>query len=220
MSPIFPIHRIIKPMVRIIAFATMLIDHIGIIFFPDLIFFRIVGRLALPLFCWGIAVGFNHTHNKYKYLFRLFLLSIVSQLPYSMLFCNGYLNICFGLSISLVALIIFDSNFHLLLKGPGIILLLGLSVYFNIEYGFYSILTVLLFHVIGCRDSVIYYHFLLTLITVLFFKLDPIQLFASFSVLLILLLKKYDYRIPRVVQYGFYPLHLTVIFLILNGGLL
>lgn len=50
-------------MLRLLAMLTMLIDHIGVIFFPDDIILRIVGRLAFPLFAWGIARGYRYTSS-------------------------------------------------------------------------------------------------------------------------------------------------------------
>jgi len=42
-------------MITILAFITMLIDHIGYIFFPFDEIWRIIGRIAFPLFAWGIV---------------------------------------------------------------------------------------------------------------------------------------------------------------------
>lgn len=41
----------------------MLLDHLGTIYFPDLIIFKIIGRLSFPLFAWGIAIGAERTKN-------------------------------------------------------------------------------------------------------------------------------------------------------------
>ena len=35
----------------------MTLDHIGIIFFPNIIFFRIIGRMSFPLFAYCTASG-------------------------------------------------------------------------------------------------------------------------------------------------------------------
>ena len=37
---------------KIIAIISMTLDHIGIIFFPNIIFFRIIGRMSFPLFAY------------------------------------------------------------------------------------------------------------------------------------------------------------------------
>lgn len=42
---------------KIIACVTMLIDHIGMMFFPDVVVWRIIGRLSMPLFAFTFAEG-------------------------------------------------------------------------------------------------------------------------------------------------------------------
>ena len=49
---------------KIIAMISMLIDHIGLQMFPDLLIFRIIGRLAFPIFAYMIAEGCFYTKNK------------------------------------------------------------------------------------------------------------------------------------------------------------
>ena len=39
-------------LLKLIAITAMLIDHIGGAFFPDVGFFRWIGRLAFPIFCY------------------------------------------------------------------------------------------------------------------------------------------------------------------------
>ena len=44
-------------LLRLIACICMFIDHAGKMLFPQLTWMRLVGRLAFPLFAYGIAVG-------------------------------------------------------------------------------------------------------------------------------------------------------------------
>ena len=57
---------------KYIAALSMIIDHIGMIFYSNQIGWRILGRLAMPIFAYGIACGFIHFFFK-KYTCRLFL---------------------------------------------------------------------------------------------------------------------------------------------------
>ena len=45
-------------LLKIIAAVTMLIDHAGLMLFPQATWMRAVGRLAFPLFAFCIAEGF------------------------------------------------------------------------------------------------------------------------------------------------------------------
>ena len=50
-------------LLKLIAAATMLIDHAGLLLFPGEHWMRIVGRIAYPLFAWCIAEGFRYTRS-------------------------------------------------------------------------------------------------------------------------------------------------------------
>ena len=65
---------------KIIAIAAMLIDHIGSAIDNNTM--RIIGRLAFPIFAFQLAVGYSKTKNIKKYLIRLFIFAIISFVPY------------------------------------------------------------------------------------------------------------------------------------------
>ena len=55
---------------KIIAAVAMLIDHVGIMFFPTVAIYRIIGRLSFPIFAFMIVEGYFHTKNLKKYVLR------------------------------------------------------------------------------------------------------------------------------------------------------
>lgn len=67
---------------KLVAMVTMLIDHVGVIFFPEVSWLRTIGRLAFPIFAYFIAQGFRYTSSRPKYFLRLLLFSLISQVPY------------------------------------------------------------------------------------------------------------------------------------------
>lgn len=67
---------------KLIALVTMLIDHIGYMFFEDIRMFRTIGRIAFPIFAYQLAMGFKHTSNRTRYLGRLAIFSVISYIPY------------------------------------------------------------------------------------------------------------------------------------------
>ena len=98
-------------LLKLIAIAAMLADHIGGAFFPAAPWFRWIGRLAFPLFCYCMTVGLLYTHSIKRYLGRLAIFAVVSQ-PFWILAFNaddilGNLtnwNIFFTLLLSLLAM--------------------------------------------------------------------------------------------------------------------
>ena len=129
----------------------MLIDHIGAVFFPELLL-RIIGRISFPLFAWGIARGYKYTRNIKMYALRLLLLAVVSQLPYAWLFDTINLNIGFTLLGGLLALKLYDSKISI-----GILSMLVISYYLNFDYGVYGVLTVMFFYIFWDNENVLWF---------------------------------------------------------------
>jgi hypothetical protein len=202
-------------MIKLIAMVTMLIDHIGLVFFPDMIWFRIVGRLAFPLFAWGIARGYRYTRNYKIYALRLLVLGLVSQVPYTLLFGNEYLNVCFTLLGGLLVLKLYDSKRLLLpVKLTGIAALLLLSHFANFEYGIYGVLTILFFYIFWDNKKVFAYQGILTLVSTVLYRYHVIQLLSVLSSFLTVNYREYDFKLNRFVQYGFYPIHILVLLIL------
>ena len=68
---------------KLIALFFMLIDHLGAVVFPDIPEMRIVGRIAFPIYCWCMVIGFHYTRSVPKYLGRILLTGILSQPLYA-----------------------------------------------------------------------------------------------------------------------------------------
>lgn len=74
---------------KIIAIITMIIDHIGYYFsfvMTDNLYliFRAIGRISMPIFVFLIVQGYFKTSNFKKYIIRLFLLAIITQIIISL----------------------------------------------------------------------------------------------------------------------------------------
>lgn len=200
-------------MVKLIAMAAMLIDHIGAVFFPEAIWLRIIGRISFPLFAWGIAVGFIRTRNWKIYAVRLLAVGLITQLPYSRLFQNNNWNVCFTLLAGLVALKLLQAK-NLLARIFGMAGLLALVHFLDFEYGIYGVLTILIFYFYRDDRNLPLYQGILTLGGILVYRFHEIQLFSVISSFLIPAVRRNDYQLNRLVQYGFYPVHIVLLLII------
>lgn len=78
---------------KLIAIVLMLLDHIGYVFGIDgwnIInleswqFLRGIGRIAFPIFAYCIVNGLQKTRNIEKYIARMFLFAVISQIPFTL----------------------------------------------------------------------------------------------------------------------------------------
>lgn len=97
---------------KIIAMISMVFDHVGDMFFPGVMWLRMIGRLAMPIFSFCIAEGFAHTRDRKKYLLRMGIFALISEIPFDLAF-EGKLdfthqNIMLTFFLSIAALMLFD----------------------------------------------------------------------------------------------------------------
>ena len=73
-------------MLKLIAMISMVFDHAGDMFFHDQLWMRMIGRLAMPLFSFCIAEGYRYTKDRKKYLLRMGLFALISEIPFDLAF--------------------------------------------------------------------------------------------------------------------------------------
>ena len=69
---------------KIVAMITMLIDHIGGHLLNNPPAFRIVGRVAFVIYAFLITEGMRHTSSKPKYILKLLILALISEIPFNL----------------------------------------------------------------------------------------------------------------------------------------
>lgn len=136
-----------QSLLKLVAVLTMIVDHVGVVFFPGTLWLRVIGRIAFPLFCWGIVVGAEKSRDWKRYALRLLLLAVVSQ-PFYMLALNHSLtqfSVMVTLLLGLLAIVgMQEKRFGSQFWAPAICLLLGAA--FQMDYGWRGVLLIILMY--------------------------------------------------------------------------
>ncbi len=142
---------------KIIACVTMFLDHLGVALFPEILAFRIIGRLAFPFFAYFIAEGCYYTKNRLKRFLSVFVLSVICETVYIIYDGQFYGNILITFSFSILLIYALDELKHsIFLRNIGRIALFSFALVFiltltyitdktlGIDYGFEGTLPPLL----------------------------------------------------------------------------
>lgn len=120
---------------KILAIIAMTVDHTAFLFVDShsmlYYFMRMFGRLTAPIMAFLLTEGYRHTRNKKKYLARLFIFAGISQpiyfqfvygnMPVSKVDFFIHWNVLFTLALSLLVILLFDSQ--KIRNAPSLILL-------------------------------------------------------------------------------------------------
>lgn len=154
---------------KILALLCMLIDHIGAailyegILLPNApivigtplyrlyLFYRVlrfIGRIAFPIFCFLLLQGFLYTSNRRKYVTRLGVFALVSEIPFDLALNNqllefGHQNVFFTLFIGLLVLMVmerYEKNPYIQLGAVAAGM--GLAWLLKTDYSYHGILLI------------------------------------------------------------------------------
>ena len=209
----------------------MLIDHIGVVLFPEVYILRIIGRISMPLFAYCIARGFHYSKEHgtlRKYITNMLIFALISQIPFC--FFGDGLNIGFTWFFSLLLLTISTMRCDVLWKRVitlvvtygTVATLLGTNLV-PVDYGFAGVMTPLLFYLLIIIDKETVINYVLAILIswacYVVCSRTPsslVQIASVMSVPVLVVSKKYDkvIRIPKWVSYAFYPAHITVLLII------
>lgn len=202
---------------KLIAIIAMLIDHVGIIFFPESSFMRILGRIAFPIFAYHIAKGYGYTSSKLNYISRLLTFAAISQIPYMLLLQTYNLNILFTLLLSLLLIsCIHYKKWHMIILIGFIIIMPKYLQLPSFEYTWYGLITPVIFYFFAdSKKKIVIYQSVLTIAFVISESVALIQLFAIIGIFLCLYFPVNQFKIylNKFFFYWFYPAHLTILFI-------
>jgi hypothetical protein len=210
--------------IKLIAISLMIIDHIGLFFFPQYFLFRVLGRLSFPLFAWLIANGAHHTRDMRAYMIRIFIFGLLSQIPF--LLANrvidpsfNMLNVLFTLGFGLTAIFVIKQTKNRSVWFFVTVIACGLATLLNTDYGFFGVLSVVAFYLcyknfkqMALTQGLIY---LFPFFFLMGYKANMLEPLALFSLLILFWYNGHEGPKTKYLFYIFYPLQYVVLYLLL-----
>lgn len=208
---------------KIIACVTMLLDHIGATMVQGYTL-RIIGRIAFPIYCFLMAEGAYYTKNPRKYVLRLAIGMVLSELPFDLAFrlkpTWEYQSVMVTLLVGFLVVEAIQHSKWDITKLLAVCAGFAFAEWANTDYGGYGVLLVVLFS--QTRGKL----WLQTILVAMFawmmdsFRIPvfgmriPIEMFAVFGMVPIGLYSGKKISSNKALQwafYLFYPLHLTAL---------
>jgi hypothetical protein len=150
---------------KLIACATMLLDHFAIVIVMDWFYkatgaskaalleiyetLRIIGRLAFPIYCFLLVEGASHTRNPKRYALRLLIAALLSELPFDLAIFGGFTwqhqSVMVTLLLGFLMLEVMEKCPHRILRLLLVIPFGWLAEWMHTDYGAMGIYAVALF---------------------------------------------------------------------------
>ena len=233
-------------MLHIIAMTFMLMDHLWATLLPAQDWLTCVGRLAFPIFAFMAVEGYFHTHSFKKYILRLLLFAVLSEIPFDLMYGGTWFypfhqNVIWTLLIGLSGIHLMEKTrkkqkLTIFLPTAVLVVLVGsaLGTVGMADYYGAGVLTLFIFYFFRGRKWWCFSGQLLALywvnVELLGGLMYPIRLFgmdfelcqqglALLSLLPIWLYRGRQGCHTKVLQfscYAFYPVHMLILALVLN----
>ena len=222
---------------KLLAMALMLCDHLWATVLPGVMWLTAVGRIAFPIFAFQVAEGFQRTHDRKKYLLRMLVFALISEIPFNYLYYSSpvfpfHQNVMFTFVLAILLLLGVEKFrakgriAYLLAAAAAVFLGYILGTVTMVDYYGCGVVTVLLFYF--CRgwkwgwlpellgllylNGVVLAGEELTAFGVTF----PEQGLAVLALVPILCYRGRQGPHSRAIQYAcyaFYPVHMLILFL-------
>ena len=231
---------------HIIAMTFMLMDHLWATLLPAQDWLTCIGRIAFPVFAFMTVEGYFHTHNLKKYMLRLLLFALISEIPFDLMYGGTWFypihqNVIWTLLMGLLGIHLMETVhknqkrwLYVLTAFVTVVFGMILGTLCMVDYYGVGVLTVFVFYLFrGRRWWCLLGQFLALYwlnVELLGGLMYPVQLFgAEFEVCqqglaLLALIPVWLYRGRQgyhskpfqYICYAFYPVHMLVLVLVLN----
>ena len=196
--------------IKIVAMLTMFIDHVGMLLLNNNIILRTIGRISFPLFFYCIFVGYFKTKNLKKYIIRLFLLFLISEPIYIILFKKAEFNVCFSFIIELLFLYFIDNKKYTLYVLTFTVSLFYIPIS---SYTLFIIFMTPIFYYTKNTKILFSISYILFYLIFIYLGLPYIYLFCILALPLIIFNININIKINKYFFYAFYPAHLLLIYI-------
>lgn len=231
---------------HILAMTFMLMDHLWATLLPAQEWLTCVGRIAFPIFAFMAVEGYFHTHNLKKYLLRMLIFAVISEVPFDLMYGGTWFypvhqNVIWTLMMGLAGIHLMETvrkkkrTFVYILVSAIVVILGGLlGTLSMVDYYGIGVLTVFIFYFFRGRKWWCLLGQMLALywvnVELLGGLMYPIRLFGmefelcqqGLALLALLPIWLYHGRQGyhskpfQYFCYAFYPMHMLVIVLVLN----
>lgn len=229
---------------KLIACVTMFIDHFTEIFIPQTLRMvsiggiqrqlpiayltgRMIGRIAFPIYCFLLVEGFFHTRDRRKYMLRMAVFALISELPFDLAFqikggeflledAFGYQNVMVTLLLGLVLMYLYEWIKMKYLAVPLVFNTLGVAAIVGVgcaasllktDYGMGGILFIMVFYLFRGRKFLLF----LGMAVVMLFFTNILELAGLVAFVPIFLYNGKRGANVKYAFYAFYPAHLLLL---------
>ena len=144
---------------HILAMVFMLMDHMWATVVPGNLWLNCVGRLVFPMFAFMLVEGYHRSRSVRKYMLRLLIFAIVSEVPFDLMVSGSLLypfcqNVMWTLLLGLGTMYLIDrliggkqSLLRYLAAFAAVIVSAVLATLLMLDYFGFGVLTVLTFYI-------------------------------------------------------------------------
>ena len=198
---------------KMMAIIAMAIDHIGAVLFPQYDVFRIIGRIAFPIFAYTLVEGFLHTRDVKKYMKRLGLLALCSEILFDLAFFGtplefSHQNVFFTMFLGIAMLYLLLKNISKVRQIIIVIVMLLISEFLCTDYSSAGLFMILWYY--QFRGSRMLQLVGMAIVNILY--LGGMQVYACLSAIPIAMYSGERGPSCKWFFYWFYPIHLLILY--------